>query len=65
MLIHNLEKCTFYATGNKELYHIKNDLFEQINRFNIVIDANGYFQINYKYLASVSIPNCTHVYAQL
>lgn len=51
----NLETMLFHIDDDIKLRNIKLEILTQIAKFNICIDANGFFKINHSFFAGVRV----------
>lgn len=54
-LAKNVEEFVFWSGDNDGLHSAKQELIEQMTKFDIVIRAKGFFDLNRQFLASVSV----------
>lgn len=50
----NLEKLLFHMCHIDKLHNAKEEILMQLNRFDIVIDSCGFFQVDRSFLSGVS-----------
>lgn len=54
-IIKNIEKITFWAGDNQKIRFAKQELLSQINYLDISISGKGFFTIDRKFMAEVSL----------
>lgn len=53
-LSRNLEKFLFCVCDVNKLHNAKHEILVQLNKFDIMIDARGFFEVNRRFVAGVS-----------
>lgn len=48
-----MEKSVFCAVDDDELHHAKQDILAQLAKFDITINARGFFDIDRRFIAAV------------
>lgn len=52
-LLRNLEELLFCSCANPKLQNAKREIYRQIKAFDIIVDANGFFEVNRSFVSAV------------